>query len=78
MGEETRMATVTKTTVEVTIGEYRYGATLDGNRAELFRDGVFAGHATWGGQSLEDFPDVLSADAHDALDAAIRDNLHKA
>lgn len=72
------MATVTKTTVAVTIGEYTYGATLDGNRAELFRDGVFAGHATWGGKSLEDFPKELSTDAHDALDAAIRANLHKA
>lgn len=72
------MATVTKTTVEVTIGEYKYSATLDGNRAELFRDGVFAGNATWGGQSLEDFPDVLSSDAQDALNAAIRGNLHKA
>ena len=72
------MATVTKTTVEVKIGEYTYGATLDGNRAELFRDGVFAGNATWGGKSLEDFPKALSSDAHDALDAAICDNLNKA
>ena len=72
------MATVTRTTVEVAIGEYRYRAELVGNALELFRDGVSAGAATWNGGRIECFPDVLSEDARDALTAAIDDNLAKA
>jgi len=72
------MATVTKTTVEVGIGQYQYRAELDGNRIELFRDGVSAGPATWNGGKIEDFPDVLSEDARDELTAAIMKNLGKA
>ena len=72
------MATVTATTVEVRIGEYTYRAEVDGNRVELFRDGVSAGTATWGGKRIEDWPAVLATDARDALDAAILHNLRKA
>lgn len=72
------MATVTKTTVEVTVGQYHYRADLDGNAVELFRDGASAGHATWTGEKIEGFPKVLSEDAHDALNAAIVNNLQKA
>lgn len=72
------MATVTKTTVEVTIGQYQYRAELDGNRIELFRDGVSAGPAVWNGGKIEDFPDVLCEDARDALTEAIKANLGKA
>lgn len=72
------MATITKSTVEVTIGQYTYAATLDGNRVELFRDGASAGHATWTGHTMEDFPHVLSPDAKDALSDALRRNLSKA
>jgi hypothetical protein len=72
------MATVTRTTVEVAIGQYRYRAELDGNAIELFRDGVSAGSATWNGGRIEGFPDVLSGDARDELTAAIEANLAKA
>jgi hypothetical protein len=72
------MATVTRTTVEATVGQYRYRAELDGNRLELFRDGAPAGSATWNGGRIERFPDVLSEDARDALTAAISHNLGKA
>jgi hypothetical protein len=72
------MATVTKTTVEVDVGQYHYRADLDGNAVELYRDGAYAGPATWSGQTIESFPDTLSEDAHDALDAAIAQNLRKA
>jgi len=72
------MATVTRTTVEVTIGDYHYRADLDGNRLELFRDGASAGSATWNGGKIEGFPDVLSEDARDALTAGIAHNLGKA
>jgi hypothetical protein len=75
---EDLVATVTKTTVEVTIGEYAYRAELDGNRIELYRDDVSAGHATWAGGKIEDFPAVLSEDARDALTRGIRHNLEKA
>lgn len=72
------MATVTKTTVEVTIGQYHYRAEVDGNRIELFRDGVPAGEATWSGGKIADFPAALAADAEDALTRGIRSNLEKA
>lgn len=72
------MATITKSTVEVTIGQYKYAATLDGNRVELFRDGALAGHGTWTGQTIEDWPEVLSVDARDALNDALQRNLSKA
>ena len=72
------MATVTKTTVEVAVGEYTYRAELDGNAIELYRDGAFAGKATWGGKRIEDFPKTLSTDAEDKLNAAILQNLQKA
>ncbi len=72
------MATVTKTTVEVQIGDYRYRADLDGNQIALFRDGVSAGMATWNGGQIEGFPRVLSEDARDELTAAIVKNLGKA
>ena len=72
------MATVTKTTVEVTIGQYEYRAEVDGNEVALFRDGVAAGHATWNGGRIEKFPEGLSEDARDALTAAIAGNLGKA
>ena len=72
------MATVTKTTVEVTIGQYQYRAEVDGNDMELFRDGVSAGHATWNGGEIEKWPEALSNDARDALTAAIAGNLGKA
>jgi hypothetical protein len=72
------MATITKSTVEVTIGQYTYRAELDGNSVELFRDGAHAGRATWTGQKLEDFPKTLSVDAEDALNAALGHNLSKA
>jgi hypothetical protein len=72
------MATVTKTTVEVRVGQYQYRAEVDGNAVELFRDGVSAGAATWNGGRIEGFPDVLSEDARDALTAGIEDNLVKA
>src|SRR5690242_9275091 len=57
------MATITRTTVEVKIGEYTYRAELDGNNVELYRDG---------------FPATMSEDARDALSAAIRHQLGKA
>lgn len=72
------MATVTKTTVEVAIGEYRYRADLDGNQLYLFRDGKSAGTAIWNGGKIEDFPAVLSEDARDELTLAIEKNLAKA
>jgi hypothetical protein len=72
------MATITKTTVEVRLGEYTYAARLDGNRVEVFRDGALAGQGIWGGQSIDDFPKNVSEDARDALSAAIRANLSKA
>lgn len=72
------MATVTHTTVEVTVGQYHYRAELDGNQVELFRDGVSAGLATWNGGKIERFPEVLSQDARDELTAAIQHNLAKA
>jgi hypothetical protein len=72
------MATVTKTTVEVRVGQYQYRADVDGNAIALFRDGVSAGTATWNGGKIEGFPEVLSSDARDALTAAIADNLVKA
>ena len=78
LAQSDRMATMTKTTVEVTLGQYTYMARVDGNRVALFRDGAFAGHATWGGQTIEDFPENVSGDARDALSAGIRDNLQKA
>jgi hypothetical protein len=71
------MATITKTTVEVTIGTYVYRAAVEGNRVELWRDGDYAGSAVWTGR-LEQFPKNLSADAQDALEAAIDHNLRKA
>jgi len=64
--------------VEVAIGQYRYRADLDGNAIEIFRDGVSAGSATWNGGTIERFPEVLSADARDALTAAIANDLAKA
>ncbi|HEY4119040.1 MAG TPA: hypothetical protein VGM56_14340 [Byssovorax sp.] len=72
------MATVTKTTVEVSVGQYRYRAELDGNAVELYRDGVLAGDARWNGAEIEGFPLALSDDARDALTAAIVHNLEKA
>ena len=72
------MATLTKTTVEVAVGQYTYRAELDGNAVALYRDGKFAGDATWGGMRIEGFPAALSKDAEDALNAAIRQNLQKA
>lgn len=71
------MATITRTTVEVEIGSYRYTAALEGNRVELWRDGEYAGPAVWTGR-LEQFPKALSLDARDALEAAIDHNLRKA
>jgi hypothetical protein len=76
--EEAKVATVTKTTVEVAVGQYTYRAELDGNAVDLYRDGAYAGKATWGGKHLEDFPKVLSTDAEDRLNAAILQNLQKA
>jgi hypothetical protein len=73
-----RVATVTKTTVEVKVGQYAYRAELVGNAVDLFRDGAFAGKATWGGQRLQGFPSTLSTDAEDKLNAALLANLHKA
>lgn len=72
------MATITKTTVEVALGQYTYLARLDGNRVEILRDGVLAGHGIWGGQTIDDFPANVSEDARDALSAGIRANLQKA
>ena len=72
------MATVTKTTVEVTIGQYKYRADLDGNQMELWRDGVSAGGAVWNGGKIEGFPKTLSEDARDELTAAIHKNLAQA
>lgn len=69
------MATVTKTTVETTIGEYHYRADLDGNQMELWRDGVSAGSAIWNGGKIEGFPATLSEDARDALTLAIEHQL---
>jgi hypothetical protein len=71
------MAEVTRTTVEVTIGEYRYRAEVDGNRVELYRDDAFAGTARWSGLRIDGFPKTLSEDARDALDHAIAHNLGK-
>jgi hypothetical protein len=72
------MATITKTTVDVMVGQYSYRAVLDGNAVELFRDGAHAGHSTWTGQTMEPWPDVLSVDARDKLSAAIQTQLAKA
>jgi hypothetical protein len=72
------MATITRTTVEIRVGQYRYRAELDGNAIELYRDGVPAGSATWNGGKIEGFPELLSEDARDALTAAIDHNLGKA
>src|SRR3954471_7005084 len=72
------MATIIKTTVDATVGAYSYRAVLDGNAVELFRDGAHAGHATWTGQTIEDWPSVLSEDAKDKLSAGIAHNLGKA
>jgi len=72
------MATVTKTTVEATIGQYKYRAELDGNQMELFRDGVSAGTAIWNGGKIEGFPPTLSEDARDELTFAIEKNLAQA
>jgi hypothetical protein len=72
------MATMTKTTVEVKLGEYTYLARMDGNRVDIFRDGVLAGHGIWGGQTIDDFPASVNDDARDALSAAIRGNFRKA
>jgi hypothetical protein len=72
------MATVTRTTVEIGVGQYRYRAELDGNAIELFRDGAPAGSATWNGGKIEGFPEALSEDAREKLTAAIEGNLLKA
>lgn len=72
------MATVTKTTVEVKVGEYAYRAEVNGNEVELYRDGKYAGKATWDGGTIADFPKVLSAEAHVALDREIAHQLRKA
>lgn len=72
------MATVTKTTVEATIGEYRYRAELDGNQIELWRDGVHAGAAIWNGGKIEGFPATLSEDARDELTLGIARHLAQA
>ena len=72
------MATVTKTAVEVTIGQYHYRAEVDGNQVELWRDGVSAGGATWNGGKLEGFPRNLSEDARDELTVEIERNLQQA
>lgn len=72
------MATITKTTVEVTVGQYTYRAEVDGNNVDLYRDGASAGRAKWTGQTMEDFPHVLSEDAKDKLSFAIAHNLGKA
>jgi hypothetical protein len=72
------MATVTKTTVEVRIGEYVYRAEVDGNAVALYRDGLPAGDAQWNGGKIERFPEVLSEDARDELTQAIATNLAKA
>jgi hypothetical protein len=69
------MALVNPTTVEVVIGQYSYRADIDGNRLELFRDGVSAGSASWNGGRIEGFPDVLSEDARDDLTTAIQVSL---
>ena len=69
------MATTNPAAVEVAIGQYRYRAEIDGNRLELFRDGVSAGSASWNGGKIEGFPDVLSEDARDDLTAAIKESL---
>ena len=69
------MATVTKTTVEATIGEYHYRAELDGNEMALWRDGVSAGAAIWNGGKIEGFPATLSEDARDALTRGIAHQL---
>ena len=72
------MATVTRTTVEVTIGEYRSRAELDGNQIELWRDGVHAGAAIWNGGKIEGFPATLSEDARDELTLGIEHQLAQA
>lgn len=72
------MATVTKTTVEATIGEYHYRAELDGNQIELFRDGAPVGAATWNGGKIEGFPRNLSEDARDELTLGIEHSLAQA
>jgi hypothetical protein len=77
LAKNSDMATMTKTTVEVKIGEYTYMARLDGNRVDVYRDGVLAGHSTWGGQTIDDFPENVSLDARDELSAGIRANLGK-
>lgn len=63
------------TAVEVAIGQYQYRAEIDGNRLELFRDGVSAGSASWNGGKIEGFPAVLSEDARDELTTAIAESL---
>ena len=72
------MATVTKTTIQATIGEYHYRAELDGNHIELWRDGVRAGDAIWNGGKIEGFPANLSEDARDELTLGIEKNLAQA
>jgi hypothetical protein len=72
------MATITKTTVNVRVGDYLYHADVDGNAVALFRDGVLAGNATWNGGEIEKFPETLGVDAQEALTAAIARNLGKA
>ena len=72
------MATVTKTTVDATIGEYHYRAELDGNQIELWRDGVRAGAALWNGGKIEGFPANLSEDARDELTLGIEKKLAQA
>jgi hypothetical protein len=72
------MATVTRTTVIVKVGQYEYRADLDGNHVDLFRDGKAIGEATWGGRRIESFPKALPTDAEDGLNAAIRGQLSKA
>jgi hypothetical protein len=72
------MATVTKTTVELSIGAYRYRAELEGNHINLYRDGAFAGQATWTGAGIDKLPPAIGADAGEALNAAITKQLGKA
>ncbi len=72
------MATVTKSAIEATIGEYHYRAELDGNQIELWRDGVHVGAAIWNGGKIEGFPASMSEDARDELTLGIKKNLAQA
>ena len=72
------MATITKTTVELEIGQYHYRAEMDGNDVRLYRDALWVADVTWNGARIEPWPDVLSTDARDGLQAAILHNLGKA